>query len=97
MTDRTLTTFYLPPGTEKAIHVTSLTTTQVPVQGSSSYIEGFVYQVCWGGEYQVVKRGREYYVGKGRQNHLPCDIKAIHGNESEDPDPYQKKQIHNTA
>jgi len=28
ITDRTLTTFYLPPGTEKAIHVTSLTTTQ---------------------------------------------------------------------
>jgi len=28
LTDRTLTTFYLPPGTEKAIHVTSHTTTQ---------------------------------------------------------------------
>ena len=27
--DRTLTTFYLPPGTEKALHITSLTTTQV--------------------------------------------------------------------
>ena len=27
--DRTLTTFYLPPHTEKAIHVTSQTTTQV--------------------------------------------------------------------
>ena len=26
--DRTLTTFYLPPGTEKALHITSLTTTQ---------------------------------------------------------------------
>ena len=29
MNDRTLTTFYLPPGTEKALHITSLTTTQV--------------------------------------------------------------------
>ena len=28
--DRTLTTFYLPPGTEKALHITSQTTTQVP-------------------------------------------------------------------
>ena len=27
--DRTLTTFYLPPGTEKALHITSQTTTQV--------------------------------------------------------------------
>ena len=27
--DRTLTTFYLPPGTEKALHITSHTTTQV--------------------------------------------------------------------
>jgi len=28
MTDRTLTTFYLPPGTERALHITSHTTTQ---------------------------------------------------------------------
>ena len=27
--DRTLTTFYLPPGTERALHITSQTTTQV--------------------------------------------------------------------
>ena len=27
--DRTLTTFYLPAGTEKALHITSHTTTQV--------------------------------------------------------------------
>jgi len=28
ITDRTLTTFYLPPGTERALHITSQTTTQ---------------------------------------------------------------------
>jgi len=28
LTDRTLTTFYLPPGTERALHITSQTTTQ---------------------------------------------------------------------
>ena len=27
--DRTLTTFYLPPGTERALYITSQTTTQV--------------------------------------------------------------------
>ena len=36
--DRTLTTFYLPPGTEKALHITSLTTTQVsPALTAESY------------------------------------------------------------
>ena len=29
LNDKTLTTFYLPPGTEKALHITSQTTTQV--------------------------------------------------------------------
>lgn len=34
--DRTLTTFYLPPGTEKALHITSQTTTQVS-PGKNTY------------------------------------------------------------
>ena len=36
--DRTLTTFYLPPGTEKALHITSQTTTQVRSAGGGELL-----------------------------------------------------------